>query len=50
MHFLPLTIDLGVMTLNFMFLADIVWTITQQPLMEKWSYLVYDIIMKSSCA
>ena len=41
------TFDLNVhaVTLNLMFLADIVWVITQQPLMKEGSYLVCDTIM-----
>ena len=44
------TFDLGLVTLNFVFLADLVWAITQQPLMKEGLYLACDIIITSSCA
>ncbi len=45
MQFFTFDLDVLVVTLNFMFLADIVWVITQQPLMKEGSYLVCDTIM-----
>ncbi len=45
MHFFTFDLNVHVVTLNLMFLADIVWVITQQPLMKDGSYLVCDTIM-----